>query len=227
MSLTVRPSATMRSASASGSATASRARACPAEICPPASRRGCARADWSGARCWRHGCGSCRRRARCRRANSHSLAELGVARGLLERVEVGPLHVFDDGDLERLAVAGLDDDDRDLVQPRPLRGPPAALAGDDLVSVRDAGNGADDDRLDDAALLDRGGELVELRVVEALARVARIGAQELDRRLARAARDLGMRRVRPPSSAASPRPRRGRFSVRAAESSAMDLSLRA
>ena len=126
-----------------------------------------------------------------------NLAELGVAGGLLERVEVGPLHVFDDGDLERLAVAGLDDDDRDLVQPRPLRGPPAALAGDDLVSVRDAGNGANDDRLDDPALLDRGGEFVELRIVEPLSRIARIGAQELDRRLARAARDLGMRRVRP------------------------------
>ena len=36
-------------------------------------------------------------------------AELGVAGGLLERVEVGPLHVFDDGDFERFAVAGLDD----------------------------------------------------------------------------------------------------------------------
>ena len=48
-----------------------------------------------------------------------SLAELGVAGGLLERVEIGPLHVFDNRDFERLAVAGLDDDDRDLVQRRP------------------------------------------------------------------------------------------------------------
>ncbi len=56
------------------------------------------------------------------------LAELGVACGLLERIEVGPLHVFDDGDFERFAVAGLDDDDGDFMQAGPLRGPPAALA---------------------------------------------------------------------------------------------------
>ncbi len=38
------------------------------------------------------------------------------------------------------------------------------------------------------ALLDRGGELVELGVVEALARIAGIGLQKLDRRLAGAPR---------------------------------------
>ena len=91
-------------------------------------------------------------------------------------------------------------------RPGPLRGPPAALAGDDLVSVRDAGNGADDDGLDNSALLDRGGEFVELRIVEPLARIARIGAQELDRRLARAARDLGMGGVRPAQQGREPAP---------------------
>ena len=65
-------------------------------------------------------------------------AELGVSGGFFERVEVRPLHVFDDGDLERFAVASLDDNDRDLVQPCPLRGPPAALAGDDFIGIRDA-----------------------------------------------------------------------------------------
>ena len=130
-------------------------------------------------------------------------AELGVAGGLFERVEVGPLHVFDDGDLERFAVAGLDDGDRDLVQPCPLRGPPAALAGDDFVRIRDARNRANDDRLDDPALLDGGGELIELRIVEPLSRVARIGAQELDRRLAG-------RRARLRHAAGSPRPARPR-----------------
>ena len=125
-----------------------------------------------------------------------SLAELGVAGGFLERVEVGPLHVFDDRDFERFAVSGLDDDDRDLVQRGPLRGAPAPLAGDDLIGVGDAGNGADHHRLDQPALLDRGGELVELGVVEAFARVARIGAQELDRRLPRAGRERGRGLVR-------------------------------
>ncbi len=91
-----------------------------------------------------------------------SLAELGVAGRLLERVEIGPLHVFDNGDFERLSIAGLDNDDRHLVQARPLRRPPAAFARDDLISIRRAGDGADDDGLDDAALLDRGGEFVKL-----------------------------------------------------------------
>ena len=110
-------------------------------------------------------------------------SELGVTGGLLECVQVCPLDVFDDSDLERFAIAGFDDDDGDLVQPRPLRGPPAALASDDFVSVRNAGNRANDDRLDDAAFLDGGGELIEFRIVEALSRVTRIGAQEFDRRL--------------------------------------------
>src|ERR1700722_16010464 len=109
---------------------------------------------------------------------------MGVARGFFERIEVRALHVFDDGDLERFAVARLDDCDRDLVQPCPLRGPPAALAGDYFVRIRDPRYRANDDRLDDSALLNGGGEFIELGIVEPLSRVARIGAQELDRRLA-------------------------------------------
>ena len=59
MSRTVSPSATMRSASASGSEPrAARGRARPRSGRPPAER-GCVRADGSGAWCWRHGCGSC------------------------------------------------------------------------------------------------------------------------------------------------------------------------
>ena len=41
--------------------------------------------------------------------------------------------------------------------------------------------GANDDRLDDAALADRAGQEVEVVLLEGLARVARIGVQELDR----------------------------------------------
>jgi hypothetical protein len=150
---------------------------------------------------------------------------MGVAGSFLERIEVRALHILDDGDLEGFAVPRLDDDDGELVQPCPLGGAPAALASYDLVSVGDASDGEDDDRLDDPALLDRGGELIELRIVEPLSRVARIGTQEL----------IGVWRVpretsaccgfAPPSKAASPRPRRGRFSVRATASSAMDPSL--
>jgi hypothetical protein len=72
------------------------------------------------------------------------------------------------------------------VQTRALRRAPAALAGDDLVIVGAAR--AHHDRLNDAALADRVGELGEFRVGEQLARIARIGAHVFDRHLALAAR---------------------------------------
>ena len=61
-------------------------------------------------------------------------------------------------------VGRFDEDDRDVVQPGALRRAPAPLAGDDLEGVGGAAHGAHDDRLDDAALADRGRELVELGV---------------------------------------------------------------
>ena len=215
----------MRLAIASGSATASRARAWPAEICRP---REAARVFGQVGQAKRVGDVA---PAFADHAGDVAVriaiigAELGVAGGLLERVQVGPLHVLDNGDFERFAVARLDDDDRELVQPRPLRGPPAPLASDDLVSVRDASDGANDDRLDDPALLDGGGEFVELGIVETLSRIARIGAQELDRRLAGPARDLGVLRVRPAQQGRESAPKAGPVFGAGAASSAMDLFL--
>src|ERR1700729_2137009 len=124
-------------------------------------------------------------------------AKMGVSRSLFERIEVRALHILDDGDLERFAVPRLNDDDGNLMETRPLRRSPAALASDDFVSVGDARDGANDNRLDDPALLDGSGEFIELRIVEPFSRVAWIGAQELDGRLACPAGDLGMLRVRP------------------------------
>ena len=173
-----------------GSATASRARACPAEIWPGGQEplrvlRQIGQAQRVGdvAAALADDAGDVGVRI------AVVGAELGVARGFFERVEIGALDIFDDGDFERLAVAGLEHDDRDFVLPGPLGGPPAPLAGDDLVGVGDAGDGANQHRLDDAALPDRRGQLLEFGVVEALARIARVRAQELDRRLAGAARE--------------------------------------
>ena len=138
------------------------------------------------------------------------LHQRDVAGRLLDRIEVGALHVLDDGEFERLHVGRLDDRDRHLVQAGALRRAPAPLAGDDLVVVRRAGC-AHHDRLDDAALLDRLGELVEFGLGEIAARVARIGLEIFDRRAARLARRLGRRRVSSPTSPISdarPRPNR-------------------
>ena len=57
------------------------------------------------------------------------------------------------------------DDRRHLLEPGLLRGAPAALAGDQLVAA--VGEGADEQRLDDAAGLDRGGQGGERLGVEA------------------------------------------------------------
>ena len=138
------------------------------------------------------------------------LHQRDVAGGLLDRVEVGALHVLDDGEFERLHVGRLDDGDRHLVQAGALRRAPAPLAGDDFVMPRPAVL-AHHDRLDDAALADRLGQLVELGLGEGAARVARVGNEVLDRRAARLARRLPAREVSSPTSPISdarPRPNR-------------------
>ncbi len=105
---------------------------------------------------------------------------------LLQRIEIGALNVLDDGKLERLAIGDIEHDDRHFVQIGALRRAPAPLAGDDLEVIR--GAGAHHDRLNNAALADRGGQFGELGVGEQLAWIARIGAHVFDRHLALAAR---------------------------------------
>src|SRR4029077_15333973 len=113
-----------------------------------------------------------------------------IALRLFERVEVGALHVLDDGDFERLAIADLDEEHRHVVQARALRRAPAPFAGDDLVLIDRAAHRAHQDRLNDAALADRRHKLLELGFREGAARVARIRFDEFDRPGALTARSL-------------------------------------
>ena len=78
----------------------------------------------------------------------------------------------------------LADDRRDAVQPRPLRRAPAPLAGDDLIA---GVGGAQQDRLQHAALGDRFGELGQRFLVEMLPRLVRVGPDPRDLDLANAA----------------------------------------
>ena len=78
-----------------------------------------------------------------------------VHRRFLERREVLALEVLDDRDLERGVVVELFDESRDRDESGLLRGPPAALAGDELVAA--AAERPDQDRLEDAVLTHRGG----------------------------------------------------------------------
>ena len=103
-----------------------------------------------------------------------------IARRLFQRIEIGALHVLDDGELECFAVARFERHDRYVVQPRALRRAPAPFAGDDLVGVLRPAHGTHDHRLDDAALPDRRGQIVELEVGKVAPRIARIGTQEFD-----------------------------------------------
>ena len=80
----------------------------------------------------------------------------GAGLRLLDRVEVLADHVLDQRRLQPLGLGLVADDRRHLLEPRLLGGAPAALAGDQLVAA--VGEGADQQRLDDAAGLDRGGE---------------------------------------------------------------------
>src|ERR1700731_3326339 len=109
------------------------------------------------------------------------VAEPLVAGRFLEWIEVGSLDVFDDRELERLAVVGLEADNRHFMQSGPLRRPPATLSGDNFVSVRSPRQRAREKRLNDAFFLDRGGQLVEGFFAEIPPRVARIGAEKFDR----------------------------------------------
>ena len=104
-----------------------------------------------------------------------------IAGALFQRIEIGALHVLDDGKLQRFAVARFQRHDGNLVQGRALRRPPAPLASDDLVSVLRTAHRTYHHRLDDAAFLDRRGQLIELGLGKVAARITRIGPEIFDR----------------------------------------------
>ena len=116
-----------------------------------------------------------------------------IAAGLLDGVEIGALHVFDDGEFQRLRIGRLHHGDRHVMQIGALRRAPAPFAGDDLEAVVVAGALAHHDRLNDAVLADRGGEFFQFGFAEGATRVARIGTEILDRRVARLALRLDLR----------------------------------
>ena len=95
---------------------------------------------------------------------------------LLERRQILALQVLDQRELDDLGVVDLADDHRQLAQAGPHRRLVAALAGHDLKAVAAL---ADDQRLDDPLLADRGDELRQ--VAHDLPRLVRVRIDELDR----------------------------------------------
>ena len=91
----------------------------------------------------------------------------------------------------RRSASDLVADDRGhLLQAGLLRRPPAPLAGDQLVAA--VGEGADEEGLDDAAGLDRGGEGGQRLGIEAGSRLVGVGLDQVDRQLAQLAGAVGL-----------------------------------
>ena len=119
--------------------------------------------------------------ARSRLTIVELVEKLLIARRFLERVEVAALDVFDDRERQRLAVVGLDAVDRHLMQTGALRGPPAALSGDDFEHARRTGTGrARIGWIMPFSLMDAV-EFREFLLAKLPARIARIGAEKFDR----------------------------------------------
>ena len=88
--------------------------------------------------------------------------------GFLDRIEVAPLDVLDDCQLERLRIVELAHDRRNIVKLCPLRRAPATFPGDDLIA---APMGSHDDRLDEPTRTQRISQLFERRLIEVSARL--------------------------------------------------------
>ena len=100
------------------------------------------------------------------------------ASGGLDRVEVLPLQVLDERDLELGLIVQLADDGRDALEAGGRGRAQASLAGDEPVAVDRLG---DEDRLQDAVLADALGEGGQLRLVEASPGLVRVRADAVDR----------------------------------------------
>ena len=113
-----------------------------------------------------------------------------VAVSFFQGIEVGALHVFDNGNFKCFPIIRLKDQDWDFMMAGPLSRAPATFASDDFVSINDARDGSNKNGLNNSALPNRSSEFVEVRLRESLPRVAWVRAQEFDWRLSDAARPI-------------------------------------
>jgi len=111
--------------------------------------------------------------------------ELPVREGRLDRVEVLPLEVLDERELELLVVRELAHDRGDPIQAGRDGCPKAAFTRDQLVAVEDLRH---EDRLDDAVLGDARRERGQGRLVHVVARLVRVRSDPVGG-------DLGRRRL--------------------------------
>ena len=104
--------------------------------------------------------------------------QLFVRHRFFDRVQILALDIFDQRNLERFRIGKFADHHGDFVQSCALGGTPAALAGDDLISLAARTH---HDRLNDAMRCDRLGQFVQRCLIEMAARLSGVRGERADR----------------------------------------------
>jgi hypothetical protein len=110
-------------------------------------------------------------------------AELFVGVGRVDRVQIRPLEVLHEGELELILFAGLPNDGGDPIEPSHPGGAQAALTGDEAVAVQRLGH---QDGLQDAVGGDARRELLQRLVLEGRSWLVGVGLDLVERDLGRA-----------------------------------------
>ncbi|MNV72236.1 hypothetical protein D3C71_1653080 [compost metagenome] len=105
--------------------------------------------------------------------------KLLITQRFFQRIEIGPLNVFNDCDFERGPVIDVAHDNRHFHQTGKLGSTPAAFTRDDLELA--VWQRPRDDRLNYPVLTDRTCQILQFAFVEMTARVARVARDVLDR----------------------------------------------
>ena len=125
-----------------------------------------------------------------------SLHDRGIATRLFQGVEIGPLNVLDQGDFDDLVIIEVAHQGRNRPELSLLGGAPAPLAGDDLIFALGVGQRPDQDRLEDAAGADRGGQFVQVFRPEGAPGLVGVAPDQLDGEVQGARRPASLRRRR-------------------------------
>ena len=96
-----------------------------------------------------------------------------VALRFFHRVQVFPLEVLDESQLQDLPIVRFDDDRGDLFPARQFGGPPPPLPGDDLIVT--GAQPPDREGLDHAVFLDGGGQIGQRSVIESFPGLVQAG----------------------------------------------------
>jgi hypothetical protein len=104
--------------------------------------------------------------------HSEFTGQASIALGFFDRVEIGPLQILDERELEDFKIAGGTNNNRHMGKTHFLSGAPTTLARDQLVPAL---NRADDERLNNAVLLDGIDQLLQGVPRKFLARLKRAG----------------------------------------------------